>query len=114
MDTCMTQILCLTQSAPSQGKYNVLIELLREGEFPRSADVSFEFDLSPQDQECLRWYFEDYLQYQQEPAPTIALKVEDLLTKIGIELFDKIFKSNSDAYSIWSRAPPIRIYQGDM
>jgi hypothetical protein len=103
----MTQILRLTQSAASQGKYNVRIELLREGEFPQSADASFEFNLSPQDQERLRWYFEDYLLYQQEPAPTIALKVEDLLTQIGIQLFDKIFKSNFDAHSIWSRALPV-------
>jgi hypothetical protein len=107
MDTCMTQILRLTQSVPSQGKYNVRIELLREGEFPQSADASFEFNLSPQDQERLRWYFEDYLQYQQEPAPTIALKVKDLLTQIGIHLFDKIFKSNFDAHRIWSRALPV-------
>ncbi|MCX6674731.1 MAG: CHAT domain-containing protein [Methanothrix sp.] len=104
----MTQILRLTQSPPSQGEYNVRIELQREGEYTQSTDVSFEFNLSLQDQERLRWYFEDYLQYPQDPAPSIAGKIEGQLTKIGIELFEKIFKSKSnfDAHKIWSYALP--------
>lgn len=60
-----------------------------------------------QDRERLRWYFEDYLQYPQDPAPTIARQVEGLLTQIGIDLFGKIFKSNSDAHKIWSYVLPI-------
>lgn len=100
-------ILRLTQSLQSEGKYQVRIELVKEGEYPQTADTSFNFSLSQQDQQRLRWYFEDYLQYQQEPAPTIAQQVEDLLTQIGIELFDKIFKSNFDAHSIWARALPV-------
>jgi hypothetical protein len=102
----MKQILRLTQNPLSQGKYAVRIELLKEGEFAQTADVSFEFNLSHQDQERLRWYFEDYLQYPQDPAPSIAGKVKGLLAKIGIELFDKIFKSNFDAHKIWSYALP--------
>lgn len=102
----MTQILRLTQRPPSQGKYNIRIELLRDEEFTQTTDVSFEFNLSIQDQERLRWYFEDYLQYPQDPAPSIAGQVEGQLTKIGIELFDKIFKSNLDAHKIWSYALP--------
>lgn len=102
----MTQILRLTQNPLSQAKYNVRIELLREGEFNQTADIIFEFNQSFQDQERLRWYFEDYLQYPQDPAPSIARKVEQSLTEIGIELFDKIFKSNFDAHKIWSYALP--------
>lgn len=102
----MTQILRLTQNPLSQAKYNVRIELLREGEFNQTADIIFEFNQSFQDQERLRWYFEDYLQYPQDPAPSIARQVEQSLTEIGIELFDKIFKSNFDAHKIWSYALP--------
>lgn len=102
----MIQILRLTQSSPSKGKYNVRIELLKEGEFAHTADVSFDFNLSLQDQERLRWYFEDYLQYPQDPAPIIAIQIEEFLAKIGVELFDKIFKSNFDAHKIWSYAIP--------
>ncbi len=102
----MTQILRLTQNPPSQGKYNVRIELLKESEFTQTADVSFEFNLSLQDQERLRWYFEDYLQYPQDPAPSIASQVEQRMIEIGIELFSKIFKSNFDAHKIWSYALP--------
>ena len=102
----MIQILRLTQISPSQGKYNVRIELLREGEFTQTADVSFDFNLSLHDQERLRWYFEDYLQYPQDPAPIIAGQIEEFLAKIGVQLFDKIFKSNFDAHKIWSYAIP--------
>jgi hypothetical protein len=102
----LTQILRLTQNPPSQAKYSVRIELLREGEFTQIADISLKFNQSFQDQERLRWYFEDYLQYPQDPAPSIARQVEQSLTEIGIELFDKIFKSNFDAHKIWSYALP--------
>ena len=80
--------------------------MLREGEYSQTADASFDFSLSLQDRERLRWYFEDYLQYPQDPAPTIARQVEGLLTQIGIDLFNKIFKSNFDAFRIWSYALP--------
>jgi len=100
-------ILRLTQNSPSRDKYQVRIELLKEGEFTQTADAYFDFSLSQQDQERLRWYFEDYLQYPQDPAPTIAREVEGLLTQIGIDLFDKIFKSNFDAHKIWSYVLPI-------
>jgi len=95
----MTQILRLTQSPPSQGKYNVRIELLREGEFPQTTDVSFEFNLSLQDQERLRWYFEDYLHYPPDLTLSIAGQVEGQLTKI--------FKSNFDAHKFW----PVKIIE---
>jgi tetratricopeptide (TPR) repeat protein len=95
-------ILRLSQVSSSQGKCQVRIEFLKEWEVIQTAFASFDFDLSQQDQERLRWYFEDYLLYPQDPAPTIACQVEGLLTQIGTELFDKIFKSNSDAHKIWS------------
>lgn len=100
-------ILRITEKSTSQGKYQVHIELMEEDDRPLTADVSFEFNLSPQDQERLRWYFEDYLEYSQEPSPSIARQVERLLKQIGSELFDKTFKSNEDARIIWLYIRPI-------
>jgi hypothetical protein len=39
-----------------------------------SRDIAFE--LAPQDGERIRWYLEDYLQFDQAPAPQIAEGVE--------------------------------------
>ncbi|OPY48252.1 MAG: CHAT domain protein [Methanosaeta sp. PtaU1.Bin028] len=77
---------------------------MREGEFPQTADVSFKFELSDQDQERLRWYFEDYLQYPQEPAPSIAQQAESQMAEIGLDLFAKIFRGNDQASDIWAEA----------
>lgn len=94
----------LTQNPPSLGKHQVRIELSREGEFPQTADVSFEFNLSLQDQERLRWYFEDYLQYPQDPAPSIAQQTETRMAEIGLDLFTKILRGTDQASDIWAEA----------
>ncbi len=62
----------------------------------------FKFTLSPQDQEDLRWYLEDYLQYPLDPAPTIAARIETRMHDIGIELFRNVFQSSDDARDLWS------------
>ena len=47
-----------------------------EAEVPGLQRLSFnreiEFALSPQDGERIRWYLEDYLQFDEDPAPQIA------------------------------------------
>jgi hypothetical protein len=40
-------------------------------------DIAFE--LTPQDGERIRWYLEDYLQFEADPAPLIARDVEALM-----------------------------------
>jgi hypothetical protein len=43
--------------------------------------------LNLQDQEDIRWYLEDYLQYPLEPAPKIAARIESRMAEPGAELF---------------------------
>ncbi|MGK7872005.1 MAG: CHAT domain-containing protein [Xenococcaceae cyanobacterium] len=94
--------LRLTQHSESQSdRYRVEIAL--EGNGPRqTATASFAFRLTAQDQENLRWYLEDYLQYPHDPAPQIAARVERRLAEIGIDLFRKIFQANDDARDLWA------------
>ena len=55
----------------------------------RSAESRFEFQFTAQDQEDIRWYLEDFVQYPMEPAPAIAARIEGRMAEIGAELFTK-------------------------
>ncbi len=94
--------LRLRQSALPEGRHRVDLDLTGDGA-PRAATSDFAFSLSPQDEEDLRWYLEDFLQYPHEPAPTIAKRVEGRMGEIGAELFKVVFQADEDTRDIWSR-----------
>jgi hypothetical protein len=64
--------------------------------------VPFGWVPSASDQERLRWYFEDYLQFPADPAPLLASGVEMRMAELGKELFAAVFASE-DARDLWSR-----------
>jgi hypothetical protein len=94
--------LRIRQHALAEDRHQIEIDLTGDGA-PRAATSMFDFRLSPQDEEDLRWYLEDFLQYPQEPAPTIARRVEGLMSEVGTKLFAGVFQANNDARDIWSR-----------
>jgi len=98
--------LCLTSSAEAPDRFRV--ELALEGEaLPRqTANTTVELAPSPQDEEGLRWYLEDYLQWPRDPAPEIAARIEQRLAEIGSALFEKIFQANDDARDLWASVQP--------
>jgi hypothetical protein len=49
--------------------------------------LKFSLSLRAQDQEDLRWYLEDYLQYPLDPAPSIARRIERRMEEIGLNKF---------------------------
>jgi hypothetical protein len=69
----------------------------------QSTTVYFKFNINEQDQEKIRWYLEDFLEYPQVPAPTIAATIEQQMVAIGVELFEKLFQANNDTRQIWSQ-----------
>jgi len=93
--------LRLTQHAEGEGRHRVEIALEGDGA-RRTAESTFPFLLSPQDEEDLRWYLEDYLQYPQEPAPAIARRIELRLAEVGTELFRAVFQASDDARDLWA------------
>jgi len=98
--------LCLTSSAEAPDRFRVELALEGEG-FPRqTASTSVELEPSPQDEEGLRWYLEDYLQWPRDPAPEIAARIEQRLAEIGSALFEKIFQANDDARGLWASVQP--------
>ncbi len=94
------QVIRLTQIALGDDKYRVDIALVGTG-VRQTAHSNFSFAMSAQDNEDIRWYLEDYLEYPLDPAPGIAKRIEQRLTEIGTELFEKIF-NGSDATRLWN------------
>ena len=99
-------LLRITQTAINTDRYQVEIAFEPDRGARRTATASFEFKLTAQDHEDIRWYLEDYLQYPQEPAPTIAARIEKRMTEIGVELFTALFEpsddSSGDARDLWA------------
>ena len=53
-------ILRIRQDAPLDGKYLIRLTLKRSGKPELEAEANIEFALSPQEQEDLRWYLEQF------------------------------------------------------
>ncbi|KAF5426535.1 hypothetical protein C5S42_07365 [Candidatus Methanomarinus sp.] len=92
--------LRLTQFTEDKDKYRIEIAL-EGGGLPRQTATS-HFKLTDQDQEDIRWYLEDFLQYPHDPAPKIAARIEKRMAQIGTELFKALFQSGDDARDLWA------------
>jgi tetratricopeptide (TPR) repeat protein len=94
--------LRLTQFTEDKDKYRIEIAL-EGGGLPRQTATShYNFKFTDQDQENLRWYLEDFLQYPHDPAPEIAARIEEHMAQIGTELFKALFQSSDDARDLWA------------
>jgi tetratricopeptide (TPR) repeat protein len=94
--------LRLTQFTEDKDKYRIEIAL-EGGGLPRQTATShYNFKLTDQDQENIRWYLEDFLQYPHDPAPKIAARIEEHMAQIGTELFKALFQSSDDARDLWA------------
>src|SRR5260370_39299592 len=94
--------LRLTQHVAGPDQYRVEVALEGDGLPRQIALATFGFQLAAQDQEDLRWYLEDYLQYPQDPAPAIAARVERRMAELGTRLFQELFQSSDDARDLWA------------
>ena len=75
-------LLRITQTAIGEDRYRADLRLEGDGA-PLVATAEFDFKLSAQDEEELRWYIEDFLQYPHDPAPTIAARIEQRIVELG-------------------------------
>ena len=93
--------LRITQYAAEENQYKVEIAL-EGGPFRQTAVSEFKFALSPQDEEGIRWYLEDFPLFRHDPTPVIAARVEKRMAEIGRDLFRRVFQSGDDARDIWA------------
>jgi len=83
-------------------------------EIPNFAPLKFSrdiaFELTPQDGERIRWYLEDYLQFDEDPAPQIARDVEALMAACGDGLFRSLFggrfEGDHQGIQLWTMIEP--------
>lgn len=94
--------LHISQSTESSGRYRVDVRLEGDGFVPCAAKANFDFEMTAQDREDLRWYLEDFLKDPHDPAPTIAARVEKKIAEIGTKLFKELFHSSDDARDLWA------------
>jgi hypothetical protein len=67
----------------------------------REASTTLTYLVDRDDEERIRWYLENYLEYPADPAPRIAAVAETRLSEIGRELFANTFKTQ-DMAAIWA------------
>jgi hypothetical protein len=72
------------------------------------ASAEFAFAVSPQEQEQIRWYLEDYLEYPHDPAPKIAKSIEERMRVLGEQLFAGIFRASEETRASACRFALIR------
>lgn len=68
------------------GWYRVEAALEGDGWVRQTAKSEFDFALTPQDREDLRWCLEDYLQHAVDPAPRVVARVEGQMAVLGTNL----------------------------
>ena len=94
--------LRITHDKEDSGRHRVEVALEGDGLARQAPTAHFEFEMTPQEHEDLRWYLEDYLQFPHEPAPTIAARIEQHVAEIGTTLFKALFHSSNDARDLWA------------
>ena len=73
---------------------------------PPSYSREIDFAVTAQDRELIRWYLEDFLQFAQEPAPTIAKRAEAVMKARGEELFAALFETSHQGRQLWTLVEP--------
>ena len=92
------------QPGSGPGRHRIAVNAELPGVQALSFSREIEFALSPSEAERIRWYLEDYLQFDEDPAPQIAGRVETLMAERGEDLFRKIFAGRDDASQLWTLA----------
>jgi tetratricopeptide (TPR) repeat protein len=102
----MPTLRIIQQPGSGPNKHQVAVEAEVPGFLRSNFSREIEFALSPQDREKIRWYLEDYLQFDEDPAPQIAARVERLMAERGETLFSAIFDGRNDAMRLWTLVEP--------
>ena len=95
--------LHIRQDAPQNGHYPVRLTLKRPNQADLEAEAKIQFALTPQEQEDLRRYMEDYLQRPGSFTEVEVQQIEDWMKQRGIELNESILEGSRDVQRIFDR-----------
>jgi len=86
------------------------VEAMLEGGGPRLSEKrKFDFKISDQDAEDIRWYLEDYRVYPVEPTPTVAKRIEERMGEVGRELFGRVLAGSKVWAAVGDRLGDTRV-----
>ncbi|MCH8047893.1 MAG: CHAT domain-containing protein, partial [Planctomycetes bacterium] len=94
-------ILHIRQHAPVDGKHLIRLRLKRPRQTDLEAEATIEFGLTPQEQNDLRWYLEDYLQHAESAEKVHVEQIESFMRERGEELYAKMLTDNANTQAIW-------------
>ena len=97
----MTTILHIRQRPLQGGNYPITLTLRRSGQANLESEANIEFALTPQEQEELRWYMEDYLMRAELVAEVQVQQIEEWMKRRGEELYTKVLAANMDTQAVW-------------
>jgi hypothetical protein len=93
--------LHIAQKAIEGGKHAVELTLKRPDQPELTGEAKIEFELTPQEQEELRWYMEDYVTRTEAVEKVEPEQVEQWMKRRGDELYTKVLAANLGTQAIW-------------
>jgi hypothetical protein len=96
-------VMRITCNAATAGSV-ITVTLERSGRTIAREAVPFFWQLSDRDKDDIRWYLEEYFEWQAEPAPRIAARIERRAIRLGHELFEATFPAGGPMRRFWRRA----------
>lgn len=93
--------LHIRQRPLTEGKYPLTLTLKRPGQADLEADAVIEFALTPEEQEELRWYMEDYLTRPESVQGVQIEQIETWMRQRGEELYTKVLAADMQTQAIW-------------
>jgi tetratricopeptide (TPR) repeat protein len=101
--TPLLRIELLTPESPQTDRAHVTVDL---PEAKLQAEVEYLFTVSSTEVQDLQWYFETFLEFDDDPAPTLACDLESRLRTRGRELFDRVLGGNAEVRALWQAFLP--------
>jgi len=94
-------VLHIRQADRVDGHYPIRLRLRCPDQPELEAEARIAFALTPQEQEDLRWYLEDYLQNPGAVEPVQIAQIETMMRSRGEDLYRQVLTATPDTQAIW-------------
>src|ERR1700760_3377912 len=98
-------ILHIRHRLEENDRHRVLLSVEVDDKPALQAEATFTFSMTPREDEDLRWYYEEYLLFQEDPTPLIAARIERWMVDTGTQLFRDIFDQETTR-TLWTTLAP--------